>query len=52
MQHLPGIVGQSRSNIYRLEAAGLFPHRRKIGKRAVGWLRSEVEAWLANTKEA
>ena len=52
MEHLPGIVGTSRSTIYRQEAEGLFPKRRKIGKKAVGWLRSEVEEWLASREIA
>lgn len=56
MQFLPGIVGLSRSTIYRLEADGDFPKRRKLGKSsksaAVGWLRSEVEEWLASRQAA
>jgi prophage regulatory protein len=35
-------VSLSRSTIRRLELAGLFPRRRKIGRRKVGWLESEV----------
>ena len=31
------LVGLCKSTVYRLEAAGLFPRRRKIGPRAVGW---------------
>jgi prophage regulatory protein len=34
--------------IYQLEAEQRFPHRIKIGVRAVGWIESEVEAWLAH----
>jgi len=34
--------------IYRLEAELRFPKRVKIGTRAVGWLESEVQAWLVN----
>jgi len=52
MQYLPGMIGLSRASIYRLEAAGDFPRRRKLGKlsksAAVGWLRSEVDEWLAS----
>lgn len=56
MQFLPGIVGLSRATIYRLEAEGDFPRRRKLGKTsksaAVGWIRSEVDEWLASRQVA
>jgi len=45
------ITGLSRSQIHRLEAAGRFPRRRRIGQRAVAWDSAEVEAWIA-TREA
>lgn len=41
-------VGLSRSTIDRLEAAGLFPKRRRIGLRRVFWYRSEIENWIAS----
>jgi prophage regulatory protein len=47
---LPAVVrmtGLARSAIYRMEAAGQFPQRIKLGLRAVGWIESEVQAWLA-----
>jgi len=40
-------IGLSRSMIYQLEAEHRFPPRIKIGVRAVGWIESEVQAWLA-----
>ena len=39
------ITGVSKSTAYRLEKAGQFPQRRKLSVQAVGWLRSELEAW-------
>jgi prophage regulatory protein len=39
-------VALSRSTIWRLEAAGRFPRRRRLSERSVGWILSEVEAWL------
>ena len=39
-------VGYSAATIDRLEAAGLFPRRLKLGANSVGWLESEVEAWI------
>ena len=38
----------SETTIWRLERAGKFPARRQLSANAVGWLRSEVEAWLAS----
>ncbi len=39
------ITGVSKSTAYRLEKSGQFPRRRQLGAQAVGWLRSELEAW-------
>ncbi len=39
-------TGVSRSRLYELMKAGLFPQRLKLGLRAVGWLESDVEAWI------
>jgi prophage regulatory protein len=36
----------SRSNIYLKMSRGEFPTPVSLGARAVGWLESEVEAWL------
>jgi prophage regulatory protein len=45
------IVSKSRTGIWRDERAGRFPKRVKIGIRAVGWLRSDLEEWLHGLKE-
>lgn len=39
-------TGQTRSTINELEKLGLFPQRRLIGRRKVGWLESEIVAYL------
>jgi prophage regulatory protein len=39
--------GLSRSSAYRLAKEGQFPKLIKLSERSSGWLRSEVEAWLA-----
>lgn len=44
-------VGASRATIYRWEAAGRFPRRRKLGKNSVGWIESEIEAWIKSRPE-
>lgn len=41
-------TGLSRSSLYRLHAAGLFPRRVQISQRSVGWVESEVDTWLAS----
>jgi prophage regulatory protein len=38
--------GISRSTIYRYMNAGNFPKTIKIGLRAVGWLESDIDAWI------
>ena len=37
-----------RSTLWRLEKAGLFPKRRRISAGTVGWLKSEVDTWIAS----
>lgn len=39
-------TGLSRSTIYACIAQGRFPKQVSLGARAVGWLESDVEAWL------
>jgi prophage regulatory protein len=39
--------GLSRSQIYRLQAAGQFPHGIKLGQSAIAWLEAEVAQWQA-----
>ena len=39
-------TGLSRSSLYRLSAAGLFPRPIKLGARAVGWRADEIAAWI------
>jgi len=36
----------SRSTLFRMVEEGSFPAPRQIGKRRVGWLSDEVQAWL------
>src|SRR5882757_9990945 len=43
-------TGLSKRMIYRLEAEGRFPRRRKLGLRAVGWPESQVSVWITDPK--
>lgn len=39
-------TGLSRSTIYAGIAIGAFPAPIKLGQRAVGWLSTDIDAWL------
>lgn len=41
-------VGKSRSSIYLAIQRGEFPAPISLGARAVGWLESDVEAWISS----
>ena len=45
------VTGLGRSMIYQLESERRFPTRVRIGSRAVGWVESEVQRWLADRIE-
>ncbi len=49
VQHVTGL---SRTTRWRLEQSGQFPRKRKLSQNAVGWLASEIEAWMAERAEA
>jgi len=40
------MTGLSRSLIYDMVAKGNFPIPISLGARAVGWLESEISAWI------
>ena len=40
------LVGLGYTTIYRLEKAGKFPARKQLSVGRVGWLYSEVSAWI------
>ena len=44
-------VGLSRSTIYLKIARGEFPRQISLSTRAVGFLESEIEAWLESRIE-
>lgn len=44
-------VGLSRSTIYLRIEEGSFPKPISLGARAVGWLQSDVEAWVSKQVE-
>jgi prophage regulatory protein len=46
------ITGLSRTTRWRLERDGKFPARRRLSSMAVGWLESEVNAFLSTLQTA
>ncbi len=42
------LTGLSRATRWRLERTGQFPKRRKLSSNTIGWLRSELLAWIAS----
>ena len=52
---LPTVMGRTglcRSTAYALVKDGQFPHPINLGTRSVGWLESEINAWIAARVEA
>lgn len=49
---IPAVIhdtGQCRSAIYQKMADDHFPKQRKIGKRAVGWSRRDIQKYIRIT---
>ena len=40
------LTGLSKTTRWRLEKQGLFPKKRQLSMKAVGWLASEIEDWI------
>ena len=41
-------TGLSRSSIYVRMSKGEFPQSISLGERAVGWVESDIELWVAD----
>ena len=39
-------TGLSKATLYKLIKAGDFPAQKQLGLRSVGWLESDVTAWI------
>jgi len=46
LKQVKGFIPYSTMQIYRLEKAGEFPRRIKIGKGRVAWLETEIQQWI------
>jgi prophage regulatory protein len=45
-------TGLSQSQVYELIARSEFPMQLKLGPKAVGWVESEIEAWIKDKMDA
>ncbi len=44
---LPAVVGYSLSSVYEMITRGEFPRPIPLGRRAVGWIETDIVAWQA-----
>jgi prophage regulatory protein len=51
-KNVKDVVGVSYTTVWRLERAGLFPKRKRLSAGAVGWLQSDLNAWLESRATA
>jgi prophage regulatory protein len=52
---LPDVIartGLGKTQIYALEAMGLFPKRIRISERAVGWYSNEIDQFIESRPRA
>lgn len=47
MRDVMRMIGLSKPSIYRMIQQGSFPRSVPLGVAAVGWIRSDVERWIA-----
>jgi len=47
-----GMIGMRSTWLHEAIKAGIFPKPIRLGARAVGWRRSEIEAWLKSREVA
>jgi prophage regulatory protein len=52
LRQVIGRTGLSRSTIYERIQSRTFPAQIRLGARAVGWLESDVEAWIGERLNA
>jgi prophage regulatory protein len=50
LRELKVITGLSAATIWRKEKENTFPARRKISKRAVGWMHDEIDRWINSNR--
>ncbi|WP_166879071.1 AlpA family transcriptional regulator [Massilia mucilaginosa] len=46
---LPEVIGKTglaRATLYRMATSGRFPASISLGGKAIGWVESEIDAWI------
>ncbi|MCC7000883.1 MAG: AlpA family transcriptional regulator [Gemmatimonadaceae bacterium] len=51
LRNVQARTGLARSTIYQRMKCGEFPVQISLGPRSVGWLESDIEAWIASRVE-
>ena len=46
------LIRLSKASIYRMINSGVFPRPIKLGERAVGWRRKDIDEWLDSRESA
>ena len=46
------LLGLHKSTIYRMIERGEFPRPIRLGPNSVGWVRTEIENWIASRPRA
>jgi len=46
VERVMAVTGLSKTKIYEMQSRGDFPMRVQLSPRRVGWVESEVQAWL------
>jgi prophage regulatory protein len=49
LRQLQSRIPKSRTWFWRMERAGMFPRRRRIGPNSVAWVAEEVDDWIEKT---
>jgi len=52
MKEVIAKTGMQRTNLYRQVKAKTFPQPISLGAKAVGWVESEVDAWIETRMKA
>jgi len=51
-KELLNMIALSDATVWRMEKAGKFPKRLRLGGNSCGWLLSEIDAWIASRAAA
>ena len=51
-EEVEALTGLSKSTLWRLRSAGLFPNPKEIAPNRVGWLREDIVKWARSRPEA